>query len=70
MNDSDAASLIFLQQKWTIVVTMATVTLNPHLSLRFTSTVVVPNLIWSSLEFFTVLYVWWRQQAMYNAVSV
>lgn len=38
--------LIFLQQKCTTIATMAAVTLTPHLSFRFTSPVVVPNLPW------------------------
>lgn len=38
--------LIFLQQKCTTLVTMADVTLNSHLSFRFTSPVVVSNLPW------------------------
>lgn len=70
-HDSDAATVsYFSSKKCTTVVTTAAFTLNSHLSFRFTSAIIVPNPIWSCLEFIKVLYVWRRQQATYNAVSV
>lgn len=61
--------LYFSNKEYTVLVTVAAVTLNSNISIRFTSLFAVPNQIWSSLNFFKVLYIW-RQQATSNAVCL
>lgn len=57
----------FSNQECAVSLANAAMTQNSHSSFRFTSPSTVPSLIWSSLEFIKVLYVW-RQQPTSNAV--